>query len=72
VGGGQDRRLLVVRLLVEDKVAHEDTGTGSDIMQLRRVDVSAYQGMKARIELVDHATGPWGHLLFDDALLRAH
>jgi len=71
VGGGQDRRLLAVRLLVEDQVLHEDTGSGSDIMQVRRVDVSAHQGKRARLEIVDRATGPWGHLLFDDVLLRA-
>jgi hypothetical protein len=71
VGGGADPQALVVRLLVDDQPVHEATGIGSEIMQLRRVDVHAFQGRKMRVELIDRATGPWGHLLFDDLTLRS-
>jgi hypothetical protein len=67
VGGGRRPRQLKVRLLVGDEVVHEGTGTGSDIMEERRVDVARYRGEEMRVELVDAAGGPpWGHLLFDD------
>ncbi len=39
-------------------------------MVLRVLDVSRYRGQRARVQLVDRAGGPWGHLLFDDLQLR--
>jgi len=69
VSGGQDLRRLAVRILVGGKEVHRGSGTGSDIMQERRVDISAHRGERATLELVDHATGPWGHISFDDLRL---
>jgi hypothetical protein len=70
VGGGNRPGEIMVRLLVEGQEVHRGTGPGSDIMQERRVDVSAHRGKRMRVELVDRAVGPWGHLLFDDLMLR--
>jgi 4-amino-4-deoxy-L-arabinose transferase-like glycosyltransferase len=69
VGGGNDRELLQVRLLVEEREVHRETGPGTDVTEDRRVDVRAYRGKKMRVEVVDRATGPWGHLVFDDVRL---
>ncbi len=69
VGGGRLPERLEVKLLVDQRVVHRDTGSGSDIMELRRVDVSAYLGQQMRVELTDQAAGAWGHLLFDDLML---
>jgi hypothetical protein len=69
VGGGHSPADLAVRLIVDDRVVHSGTGFDTDLLQLRRVDVRPYLGSKMRLELVDRARGPWGHLLFDDLML---
>jgi hypothetical protein len=70
VGGGRDAGRLQVRVVVDGVgEVHRGTGTGSHIMERRTVDVRAHRGKQARIELVDRATGGWGHLLFDDVVL---
>lgn len=70
VGGGRDAARLQVRIVVDGVgEIHSGTGTGSHIMAVRNVDVSAHQGQRARVELIDRATGGWGHLLFDDLTL---
>ena len=71
VGGGNDLDTLMVRLLVDDQPVHVDTGPGSNVMVRRRVDVAHLTGKRMRVELVDAATGSWGHLLFDDLMLLA-
>ena len=70
VGGGKLAGQLVVRLLVDGKQVHAGTGVNSDIMQLREVDLRALVGKKMQVELVDQSVGAWGHLLFDDLVLR--
>jgi len=70
IGGGDQRGTLDMVLVVGDEVIHRDSGTNSDIMQQRRVDLSAHLGKEARLELIDRATGPWGHLLFDELRLE--
>ncbi|PID38888.1 MAG: hypothetical protein CSA65_01440 [Proteobacteria bacterium] len=70
VGGGRDPARLQVRVVVEGAgEIHRGTGTRSHIMERRSVDVRAHRGKTARVELVDRATGGWGHLLFDDVVL---
>ena len=70
VGGGKLPEQLMVRLLVEGKQVHLGSGINSDIMQQRKVDVRAHLGKKMQLELVDQSVGAWGHLLFDDLVLR--
>ena len=70
IGGGDQRGALEMVLLHGDKVIHRDSGTNSDIMQRRRVDIGAHLGKELRLELVDNATGAWGHLLFDELRLE--
>jgi len=71
IGGGRRAKELEVRLVVDGEVVHRDTGPGSDIMDQRRVDVRRHLGQKMRVELVDDAVGPWGHITFDDLTLLA-
>jgi len=70
VGGGRDRVRLVVRLRVDGKVVHRATGHNSE--QFRRVtwDVRPWRGRDAVLEVVDSATGGWGHLQLDEVWLR--
>jgi hypothetical protein len=69
IGGGPGPD-TAVRLLVDSREVHRGTGPGSDIMELRRVDVGQHVGRRMRVQLVDRATGAWGHLLFDDLTLQ--
>ncbi|MCC6747025.1 MAG: glycosyltransferase family 39 protein [Deltaproteobacteria bacterium] len=71
VGGGNLPGQIEVRLLLGERVVHRGTGTNSHIMEERVVDVSAYRGQRLRLELVDEATGSWGHLLFDELCARS-
>jgi len=66
VGGGRQPGKLAVRLLVDGEVVREATGPGQDRLVPIRWDVSPWAGRPARVQLVDRATGAWGHLLFDD------
>ncbi|MCA9671081.1 MAG: hypothetical protein KC503_36035, partial [Myxococcales bacterium] len=71
VGGGNNKRLLQVKLIVDGKVVYTGTGTASHVMETRRVDVSRWRGKRMRLELVDNARGgSYGYLLFDDLMLR--
>jgi hypothetical protein len=62
VGGG---RSCKVQLQIEGRPVLEQTGLDSEHLADVVWDVSAYRGKEARLALLDQATGPWGHLLFD-------
>ncbi|NKE56635.1 glycoside hydrolase family 32 protein [Lentzea sp. PSKA42] len=58
-----------INLIVNGQVVR--TATGDDTGVLRPVDwdVSALQGQSARVQVIDQATGTWGHLMADQLLL---
>lgn len=73
VGGG-DHPLGVepatsVQLLVDGRPVR--TATGDDSARLRHVewDVREFAGRTAQIQILDDATGEWGHLIVDQVLL---
>ncbi|MCD6338772.1 MAG: hypothetical protein J7M29_05260 [Verrucomicrobia bacterium] len=65
VGGGAHKGRTCVNLLVEGKLAASVTGKNSNRMTLQSLPVSAYEGKKARIEIVDEARGSWGNIGVD-------
>jgi hypothetical protein len=69
VGGGRAAEPLEVRLVVDGQVTHRATGTNREVLAEVRWDVRGLLGRTARLEAVDAATGPWGHLMFDEVLL---
>jgi len=71
VGGGRLPGQLGVLLHVQGMqgAVREATGPGSERMERVSWDVSPWLGRQARIELLDRASGSWGHLLFDDVQL---
>ena len=69
VAGGRDPKRLVVRLRVDGQVARLATGTNSERLRTVRWDVRRWKGRRATLEVVDSATGPWGHLLLDEVWL---
>lgn len=54
-----------MNLLVDHKVVRSATGMNSETMSWRYWDVAALQGKTAQIQIVDHNTGSWGHILVD-------
>ena len=70
IGGGLDSEKLTVQLLIGGRAVRVATGLnskpgGSEELARMFWDVSEYEGKLARIEIVDMATGGWGHINVD-------
>ncbi|WP_422928178.1 glycoside hydrolase family 32 protein [Singulisphaera sp. PoT] len=73
IGGGDRPGLTGIHLVVDGKVVRTATGPArspSDTERLRprSWDVADLAGVKARIEIVDKATGGWGHINVDNII----
>lgn len=66
VGGGRDPERLRVSLLVDDRRVFSETGTNWETLGRREWDIGPLRGKSARIEIIDQASGAWGHLLVDE------
>ncbi|HEY1789054.1 MAG TPA: glycoside hydrolase family 32 protein, partial [Verrucomicrobiae bacterium] len=69
-GGGWDGKTCM-NLLVDGKVVRMATGPntspgGSERLQPAQWDVSEFSGRDAVLQIVDDATGGWGHISVDD------
>lgn len=65
IGGGGNIAVSYAELLVGGSSVHKETGSDSESMEMRQWDVSAYRGMKARLQLVDAGSQFWEHINFD-------
>ncbi|MEI6644784.1 MAG: glycoside hydrolase family 32 protein [bacterium] len=70
IGGGGFDGKTCMNLLVGNKVVRTATGPnvnpgGSEALEPGSWDVSDLVGKEARIQIVDHATGGWGHINVD-------
>ena len=66
IGGGSNVGSLALKVFVGDReVAAVANTVNAERLQWRAVDVSAYRGQTAHLEIVDQATGSWGHVLVD-------
>jgi len=65
LGGGSHARQTCMNLLVDGKVVR--TARGRDLEELAPVswDVSQFAGKEARLQIVDHNSGGWGHINID-------
>ncbi len=66
IGGGSDREKTALRLLVDNKAVRSAAGRESERLEPGFWDVSEFAGREARLEIVDAATGPWGHVNVDE------
>lgn len=66
VGGGSYPGQTCVNLVVDGTVVRTERGRDAERLESRVWDVSGLQGKEAVIEIVDAATGPWGHVNADD------
>jgi fructan beta-fructosidase len=62
IGGGDFERHCCMNLLVDGKIVRSATGRNSDRLTPASWDVSSFRGKEAKIEIVDQASGQWGHL----------
>src|SRR5262249_9125878 len=65
IGGGADASKLGLRLLIDSKDVRRAAGRGGGAMRRAAFDVREFQGKKARLQIVDDATGGWGHTPVD-------
>ena len=66
VGGGRDPERLRVSLIVDGQRAFSETGGNWETLGRREWDIAPLRGKKAQLEIVDDATGAWGHILVDE------
>jgi sucrose-6-phosphate hydrolase SacC (GH32 family) len=65
IGGGSLSN-VGLNIVVDNQVVETIQNTSnSERMQWRGIDVSQHIGKSARLEIVDNATGSWGHILVD-------
>lgn len=77
VGGGAQPEQLAVRLVIDGAVVQSATGNskaGDDPEETVWVSwpVAQWRGKTATIEIVDRATGGWGHILVDQITQSDH
>lgn len=65
VGGGNAKGKTCINLLAEGKVVRTATGKQNERLLWRFWNVSALEGKTVQIQIVDKASGPWGHVNVD-------
>jgi sucrose-6-phosphate hydrolase SacC (GH32 family) len=68
IAGGDYEHHTCLNLLIDRKIVRSATGWRSDRLVPASWDVSAFRGKRARIEIVDEASGDWGHINVDEIL----
>jgi uncharacterized protein (DUF608 family) len=70
IGGGSHQNQTCVNLLVDGQVVRTATGKDNERLTPHNWDVAELRGRRARIEIVDAASGPWGHINVDQIEFR--
>ncbi|HEY3320270.1 MAG TPA: GH116 family glycosyl-hydrolase [Planctomycetota bacterium] len=65
IGGGKQAGKTCINLVIDGSKARSATGLDSEQLQQNFWDVNDLAGKQACIEIVDAATGPWGHVNVD-------
>ncbi len=66
VGGGSRPDTYVALCDLSGKELLKAQGKNTEVMQRIRWNVHEYIGQKVYLKIVDHNTGGWGHITFDD------
>jgi sucrose-6-phosphate hydrolase SacC (GH32 family) len=65
IGGGDDEHDTCVNLLINGKIVKSATGWRSDRLVPASWDVSRFPSQIAQMQIVDQASGDWGHINVD-------
>lgn len=68
IGGGAYERHACLNLLVAGRIVRSATGANSDSLLPVSWDVRRFLGREARLQIVDQASGDWGHINVDHIL----
>lgn len=69
IGGGDYPGQECINLVISNAVVETATGANSETLAAAQWNVSAYLGQTATLQIVDSATGSWGHILIDEIVL---
>ncbi|KAH8693063.1 glycosyl hydrolase [Talaromyces proteolyticus] len=62
IGGGNSINQTAIRLKIDGGIVYATTGSNSEQLTWQSWDVRAFQNQTATIEIIDLATGGWGHI----------
>ncbi|UCG46393.1 MAG: hypothetical protein JSU94_12895 [Phycisphaerales bacterium] len=65
IGGGNHQGQTCINLLVDGKVVRTAVGKNNEKLEWHFWNVGQFEGKSARIEIVDRASGGWGHINID-------
>ncbi|RYG21459.1 hypothetical protein EON82_18800 [bacterium] len=65
IGGGDYERYTCLNLIVDGKVVRSATGRRSDHLTPQSWHLRPWRGKQAQIQVVDNASGDWGHINVD-------
>ena len=65
IGGGDYEHHTCLNLLINGKIVRSATGWRSDRLVPASWDVGAFLGQNAQVQIVDEASGDWGHINVD-------
>ncbi|MCC6676733.1 MAG: hypothetical protein IT436_06275 [Phycisphaerales bacterium] len=66
IGGGEHPGRECVNILVDGAPVRSVTGKNSNRMRIENIDVREFAGRRARVQVVDGATGGWGQVGVDE------
>ena len=72
IAGGDYEHHTCLNLLVDGEVVRSATGWRSDRLAPASWDVSRWRGQYGRVQIVDQASGDWGHLNVDHIVQTDH
>jgi fructan beta-fructosidase len=69
IGGGNNPGQTCMNLIISNVVVETATGANSETLAPMQWNVSTCLGQTATLQIVDSATGGWGHILIDEIVL---
>ena len=69
IGGGNHPDQTCIYLLIDGKVVRNADGKNNEKLEWHHWDVRELQGKEAQIQIVDRASGGWGHINIDQIKL---
>ncbi len=65
IGGGKHKGETCINLLIDKNIVRTATGENNEHLDWHSWDVQEFENKEARIEIVDSASGSWGHINID-------